>query len=672
MAKKKNIHDLPSRWRIFAYSILIPLIVLAFYASAPYWLNHRVRSSVLDAIHSDTEISSNEKAKELQYFENVDFEQVSLHPVAGQERLNANLDQNGIVGNYKRLQWGFWASVFIVCLGLFTIAIVLILNKQASKSPLALLQSYQLSWKIAMFTAIVQLFLLIPLLAYGTFELTVLMADRYYPKVLLLIVLGGLAALWTVAKILLHKVPLEFIEAMSKEVTRAEAPELWHSVDEAARRLQTNPPDHILIGMNLSFYVTELAVIHNHGKTEGRTLFMSLPLLRSLTKDEVVAVIGHELGHFMGDDTRMTRDFYPLKYKVGATMEALSRAGAVGWPSFQFLNLFTYAFSETEQATSRAREFLADQKGASVASAAIAGRALVKYHILVEAFEHGLTRVAQDGVSPLAVSLTQLAKESVVQKEEFWKHLFDASLMHPLDSHPKLIDRLEALGVKYSVQDAQSIIHREEGNAYADWFTSKDKLFTEISEQGEKAVESIREKAQISQADIDTEEGKALLEKHFQPKSWKRKASVSTIILIGVIVLGLVIVAVLANELIVTLIIGAIIAATLVATYFTWKHQNRTELHLTYEGIQYTGWTRPLAFQEVDKIEAVNQNGQVNLTFKLKTKTPPIAKNSILRFERKSVKLNTSLYNEKSVDIAVAICQYFYREKPSQPEQEIV
>jgi hypothetical protein len=43
-----------------------------------------------------------------------------------------------------------------------------------------------------MAAAIAELFVLIPLMAYGSFELTVLLADRFYPQLLAAIIIGGL------------------------------------------------------------------------------------------------------------------------------------------------------------------------------------------------------------------------------------------------------------------------------------------------------------------------------------------------------------------------------------------------------------------------------------------------------------------------------------------------
>jgi Zn-dependent protease with chaperone function len=345
-------------------SLLVPLLLLVFFIAAPAWLNSKLHTQIADAIEANPRLSLEEKDRRLEKIAGVNFEQVCLDCPPGSETLHDNLERDGIVGNFQRLRWGLILSVLLA--GGLSLAVLAIyaLNEKAKKSLDDLINSYRLSWKFGMAAALAKVFLLIPLLAYGTFEFSILLTNHYFPKLLLVIVLGGLFALWRSAAILLKKIPLEFKEPLSREVTPEEAPELWRIVRYAAERLQTTPPDRILIGLQLNFFVTELAVIHDDGRVEGKTLYLSYPLLKQLSEEEVLAIIGHELGHFIGEDTRMTRKFYPLRLKVRATMFAMASAGWVGWPSVQLLNFFSWCFGETERAASRDRELLADETAA--------------------------------------------------------------------------------------------------------------------------------------------------------------------------------------------------------------------------------------------------------------------------------------------------------------------
>ena len=224
----------------------------------------------------------------------------------------------------------------------------------------------------------------------------------------------------------------------------------------------TAPPDHIVVGLQLNFYVTELAVKHGTGTVTGRTLFLSQPLMKQLAPDEVLAIVGHELGHFIGDDTRITREFYPLRQKAEATFLTLAQAGWSGWTSLHVLNFFGWCFGSVEQSMSRERELLADRHAAQLTSPAAAARALVRLHVFLEAFK---LAVEGDGPGarpedPFSVPLAPLMRDRLVPKAEFWTKLFEQKAPHPLDSHPALIDRLASLGMAIGPDEAVALADR--------------------------------------------------------------------------------------------------------------------------------------------------------------------------------------------------------------------
>jgi Zn-dependent protease with chaperone function len=484
-------------------SLLIPVLLLVFFFAAPYWLNDKLRTQITSAVNADPNLSSFDREDRLEKVARLDFQQVCLNPPAGLEKLHDNLVRAGVAATYQRLRWGLILSTLLVAGLAVAIGAILALNEKAKKSRAALIRGYQLSWKIGMAAALAKVFLLIPLLAYGTFEFTILLFGGYLPKLLVVIVVGGLFALWKSATILLKKVPLEFKERMSREVTPAEAPELWQAVREAAQHLQTSPPDHIVIGLQFNFYVTELAVCHDAGRAEGKTLYLSYPLLKQLSADEVLAIVGHELGHFIGEDTRMTREFYPLRLKVRATMLAMARSGWVGWPSFQFLNFFGWCFGETEQAASRLRELLADQKAALLTSARTAANALIRFQVATEAFQRGLADAIKNKIeNPWNIPLQAVVQEKLAGDSTFWSQLFEKHTPHPLDSHPPLKARLEALGQIVSPDDARNIALTTSESAYAKWFSTHDALFTNLAQQAEKLMG----KARLATADYATQE----------------------------------------------------------------------------------------------------------------------------------------------------------------------
>jgi hypothetical protein len=297
-----KLPDFRKRVRLALFkSLIVPVSVLIFFVVAPAWLNEKLHGQITDAVNQNANLTDSERSERLAKISHLDFQTVcSDDPPAGLEKMHDALIRAGVRGNFERLHWGLLLSAALV-FGLSASVLILnTLNRRAKKSREDFVEAYRTSWKIVIVAALVNVFLLIPLLAYGSFELSVLLTDHYFPKLLILIVLGGIFALWRSAAILLKAVPLEFDERMAREVSPEEAPELWRAVRYAAERLHTAPPDRILTGLQFNFYVTELAVKYDGGRTQGKTLFLSLPLMKLLSEDEVMAIIGHELGHFIG------------------------------------------------------------------------------------------------------------------------------------------------------------------------------------------------------------------------------------------------------------------------------------------------------------------------------------------------------------------------------------
>jgi Zn-dependent protease with chaperone function len=645
-------------------SLIVPLLVLVFFIVAPHWLNSRLKAAGTAAITTSSTLSPQEKIERLDKLARLDFQQVCEDPSSDLMPLHNKLVQSGIAANFQRLHWGLVLSVILVAGLAAALGAIFRLNARAQKSQADLIFAYQWGWRIGMAAALAKVFLLIPLLAYGTFEFSVLLSDHYFPKLLLVIIVGGLFALWRSVSILLKKIPLEFTEPMAREVTPDEAPELWQAVRAAAARLQTSPPDRILVGLQLNFYVTELAVKFDAGRTEGKTLFLSFPALKQLSEAEVVGIIGHELGHFIGEDTKLTREFYPLRLKAHATMVAMARSGWVGWPSFQLLNCFTWCFTETERSASRSRELLADQKAAELTSAQTIAQALIRFQVTAEAFQRSLKTVVRDkGGNPLDVPLQAIVQEELASEPAFWTHLFEKKLPHPLDTHPSLQVRLEALHQTISEDEAKAISLAQSPSAYEKWFAARPALFTGLTQQAAVAVEKIRSLNEVKQADYQTEAGKALLEQHFPEKKWQVKPSAfwGPLVLVGLLSLACCVGVVFMDNAVGRLIFGGLAVGLGFCGFLVYKLRH-AELRLNADGLTYTRWLRPLRFSEVQNITGRRQYSNITLTLHFKAKQPRLKKFGLFHFPVKAAGLSLQSFDGKPVEMADTIFRYFTRQ----------
>lgn len=644
----------------------IPVILLAFFFVAPWWLNQKVHSDLNEGIAASTSLKPEEKAQVIANYGRINFAEVCGAANPELARLRAWLEENELCGQFQRLAWARRASVLLVALLGFVTLATFTLNRQARRSRPDLIRTYRLGWRLGITAALAKVFLLVPLLTYGLFELTTLAAGRYFPQLIGAIAIGGLIALWRSAKILLQRVPMEFEETMARAVTPGEAPELWAAVRAAAARLQTAPPDHIVVGMQLNFYVTELAVKHGGGRAEGRTLYLSQPMLNQLATDEVLAIIGHELGHFRGEDTRITREFYPLRFKVGATMQALAEAGWAGWPSLHALLFFHWTFESTEQAMSRERELLADRTAAELTSAGVAAQALIKVHVVGEAFARG--SIGADGLRtelPFDAPLAPFIRDRVPATDDFWTRLFARRAPHPLDSHPSLAVRLAALGQVIDPAYARTLAMSEQPSAQAQWFAGRESLFAAITQQAKAQLEEVRVQAAVVHANYETEAGREMLDRHFPERRWRVRpiAFWFQIGSLGGLAVGsLLLIKIAEHEVLTT---GLVIAAVGLLAWAAslWKRHRGSELVLRADSLSYGGWKRPLLFANVKTITVLNQSGSLTVTYVLNTAEPWIWKYSLVSWYRsKQVSFTLSFFAGKQSETLQTLARYLARQ----------
>jgi Zn-dependent protease with chaperone function len=643
-------------------SLLLPVALLVFFSLAPYWLSYNLRNEMLGQISSDQKLNSEEKAQAQAYLEKVDFQALCFNPTPNEKDLHDEFVESGIPFHFQRLDWYRNFSIAWVLILFGSAALLHLLNLKARRSTASLIGEYQLGYRIVIAASFINLLFLFPLLAFASFEATTIALNEYFPKVLIAIVIGGIAALVQSMNALMKVVPMEFPEPMSRVVTPEEAPELWQVVRHAAESLKTAPPDHIVVGLQLNFYVTELSVVSPGGRTEGRTLFLSYPILRQLSEQEALSIIGHELGHFIGQDTAMTRQFYPLRFKLNHSMYGLAQSGLLGWPSLKLLQYFSWSFSETVQAASRSREFLADATGAALTSPDTTARALVKFHVVEEVFNQHMNAALKDeSINPVHFQMHSAVQRNLPAEAEFWPHLFQVTLPHPLDSHPPLSERLDSLKEIVTPAAAREMALQETPTAYAAWFPNRDDLLTPLLTAADTAMVKIRAQAAIHGASSETSEGKALLDRHFPELIWpinSGQIKKACVLLSLVAVFFLFLVYIVDDRW-----IGSGIFA--IALFFggmaarIWITKRNARIILNVDSFHYTYWREPILFKNLTHLSISDNNG-VQLVFHFKESRKPLIRYS-LPFKRKTAFFPLRDVQQKQ-DLVDKTYRYFHRQ----------
>jgi len=292
------------------------------------------------------------------------------------------------------------------------------------------------------------------LLLAGALTMVMLVLLQAVPRgfVLGIPLLGLYTAYRTARAALSLNRPLEHRE-LALPVGRSDAPGLWRAIDDVARQLGTEPPDHLIVTNEPNCYAIEVPVQTLSSRITGRTLCLSLPLLHLWDEEELRSVIAHELAHFHGADTRYSRDFAPAFRSATDAVDELQQAVSRDWRALATLPLvplFTFVIERFALATashSREREFIADAAGAQVAGRLALATALLKVACAVPAWSIYLARLSEEPDDPppagQAVAwLTAHTLQAPVPPD--W--IATDRLPHPVDSHPPLVQRLERLG----------------------------------------------------------------------------------------------------------------------------------------------------------------------------------------------------------------------------------
>ena len=181
-----------------------------------------------------------------------------------------------------------------------------------------------------------------------------------------------------------------------------------------------------------------------------RVLLLGLPLLATLDREELSAVVAHELGHYAGGDTRFqawiwrSRDgLMQTVFTLARSKSSVRRLAAVPFCGYGIL------FLRITNAVSRRAEFDADALSARVASAAAAGRALRRLAAISgPAFdtyvnEDVVPMLNAERVPPLAEGFVALAGHAELAPllDEFVSANVSELEPDPYESHPTLRQR---------------------------------------------------------------------------------------------------------------------------------------------------------------------------------------------------------------------------------------
>lgn len=174
--------------------------------------------------------------------------------------------------------------------------------------------------------------------------------------------------------------------------------------------------------------------------------------MRLFSKAEFAAVVGHELGHFRGEDVIYSKRFAPTYARLGKAWAAMSGPAGNAGELARLPAVVTLATCWNVRAIGRDREMLADKAGTEAADAASLVTALVKASLYAAQWG-ALTKAHIDQLAEgrtfanLAITYRDGCESALTATD--WSaartELGKTTQAHPVDTHPPLSQRLNGL-----------------------------------------------------------------------------------------------------------------------------------------------------------------------------------------------------------------------------------
>jgi Zn-dependent protease with chaperone function len=385
--------------------------------------------------------------------------------------------------------------------------------------------SFVTGWRLLTLVGAAETIVQGALVVWLSFWLTAFFLHLYAIK---LIAIAGIGAALAVFYAVVHifKRPVMSGEVEGELVDEAAAPALWARVRQLARRMKTEPPQHLIAGIDTNFFVTESPLSVGGKALKGRSLFVSLPLLRVLSRDEADAVLGHELAHFRGGDTASSAALGP-KLVAYDHYCAMMHAGRVTLPVFYMLRMYRVIFEIALKRDSREREFKADRVAAKLVSPQgivnslikVAAYARYRAQVEQELFEREQRHGGALGISAqVAAGLAPFARSP-----HFMDAMESAAVPHPFDSHPPMAERMANVGHIVDPDDYPAVVTRPTVDSWANDMPTAEAIEQRLWRVYEGHFAAVHEQSLAYRYLPETDEERAIVLKYFPPVAFALK-----------------------------------------------------------------------------------------------------------------------------------------------------
>lgn len=331
------------------------------------------------------------------------------------------------------------------------------------------------------------------------------------------LIVGGLAvrAIWGI-----FSKPQDDHSVEGELIAAADAPAFFAHIREMAAKLGTQPPQHVIAGIDANFFVTESPMQVGATTLTGRSLYVSIPLLRLLSKGEANAVLAHELAHFSGGDTARSAALAPKLVEFDHYSYLLWHSGSTRAVYYAF-HFFRFVFELALRRESRQREFLADR----IAARNVSSHALVGSLIKIAAYASYRSQVedqlfARDRLDKEQLGIAARVMEGLNEyagSAQFIEMMRTANVPHPFDSHPPLQDRMLNVGIRVDERHFGAVVRHAATSTWVSEIATAESVERRLWSKREEEFAGAHELSRAYRVDPTSDEERETVEKHFPP-----------------------------------------------------------------------------------------------------------------------------------------------------------
>lgn len=387
-------------------------------------------------------------------------EETSLYQICSSELPSSLRDMKELCNEVLPILQMKMASIISAVIAIFLLLLFTAVSKFSGKNRDRIAKTFPLLIFITLITLSALVLVQGGILTYGVYIAEVYAFEMFHPVVIGLVGLSALIGAITLifSSFKLMKKPIHSVIGIKLPVS--EHPRLFSLIDEISATLGAIAPNNVVVGLEPNFYVTSanVKILGDPEVLKGETLYMSLPLARILTIDEIKGIIGHELGHFRGKDTHYSLKFSPVYSGLSHAISSIGgeeEAGSIATlPAYIVLSYILDVFHKNISEINRDREFEADKAASEVAPSSALSSSLLKIG-LYSSFWSSLEEkaVARLMKGKITKNLSQLFLSSVnydTNQEtipEIINQIASQTIAHPTDSHPSTANRILKLGI---------------------------------------------------------------------------------------------------------------------------------------------------------------------------------------------------------------------------------